>query len=192
MDVLLVALHVLFFGPVIARLVRRPAGASTRNRSFAAEIVRGARTPALLLHGGGLVLLWAGVGYGVAQAQVARAVTTRGLVGAVLLICAVLLMTRSFVALRSWRLLPAIEAGHELCTAGPYAVVRHPMYLAIDLLGIGSAVWVGATPVLAAAVLLVVGGDLRARREEQALLAAFGERYRRYMARVARLIPFVY
>jgi protein-S-isoprenylcysteine O-methyltransferase Ste14 len=66
------------------------------------------------------------------------------------------------------------------------------MYPAIDLLGLGSAVWAGTPVVLLAALLLVIGGDFRARLEEKVLLAAFKDRYRHYMHRVRRMVPGVY
>ena len=99
-------------------------------------------------------------------------------------------MGRSMAALRSWRLLPKIDADHQLCTTGPYAFVRHPMYLALDVLAVGSAVWVPTVPVVTGALLLIVGGELRASLEEQALAQAFGERYRDYAKRVPRRVLF--
>ena len=118
--------------------------------------------------------------------------TGRGAIGAVIILSADTFMWWSFMALQSWRLLPTVEAGHELCTTGPYGFVRHPIYLAVDLLGIGSAIW-AATPVAGlAAILLVIGGDLRARAEEKVLVEAFRDRYRSYMLRVRRTLPGIY
>lgn len=192
MDIVFVALHVSFVLPVLVRLAGGKTGATAERTSFFAGIAAGARKAALVLHGAGLLLLWAGVASALVGGRVSRTVTVRGVLGAVLLFCATLLMAWSTTALRSWRLLPTIDAGHELCTTGPYGLVRHPMYLAVDLLGVGSAVWVGTVPVVCAAVLLVLGGDLRARLEEKALVEAFGSRYRDYMKHARRTIPFLY
>jgi protein-S-isoprenylcysteine O-methyltransferase Ste14 len=41
-------------------------------------------------------------------------------------------------------------------------------------------------------VLMVIGGDLRARSEEKLLEQAFGDRYRAYRARTRRFVPGVY
>lgn len=145
-----------------------------------------------MLHGSGLVLLYIGLFLALEAARIPRTLTGQGAIGAVIILLADILMTWSFIALQSWRLLPKVDAGHELCTTGPYGLVRHPMYLAVDLLGVGSAVWV-TTPVVAlAAVLLVIGGDLRARVEEHVLVEAFADRYRSYMRRVRRTLPGVY
>jgi len=79
-------------------------------------------------------------------------------------------------------------AGHQLVTGGPYALVRHPMYLGYILTGIGGLLiyrtW--------AFVFIAVGflGLLsRARREEQALEAEFGETYQTYRQEVPGWIP---
>lgn len=192
MDILLVALQVSFFLPVLVRVSGRRAHAPGKKTSLLAEVAAGARKPALVLHGAGLLLLWAGVAFALVEGRVSRLVTIRGVLGAVLMFCAVLLMAWSITALRSWRLLPTIDAGHELCTTGPYGLVRHPMYLAIDVLGLGSAVWSATPVVILAALLLGIGGDVRARLEEQVLLAAFKDRYRQYMRRVRRMVPGIY
>src|SRR5512144_545402 len=134
MDVLLVALHVLFLTPVFVRLARRRARRSHRRASADLSTVA---KPQLVLHATGLLLLWAGVAVALVDGQVARRPTVRGFVGATLLTFAVALMGRSMAALRSWRLLPKIDTDHQLCTTGPYAFVRHPMYLALDVLAVG-------------------------------------------------------
>jgi protein-S-isoprenylcysteine O-methyltransferase Ste14 len=191
MDIVLVALQISFFAPVLVRAAGNTSGAAEKT-GILAEIAASARRPVMVLHGIGLMLVWAGVMFALMEGRVSRVVTLRGTLGAMLLLCAALLMTWSIVALRSWRLLPVVDAGHELCTTGPYGLVRHPMYVALDLLGLGSAVWVGTAPVALAAALLVVGGDMRARLEEKALVEVFGDRYRSYMMRVRRTIPFLY
>jgi len=101
----------------------------------------------------------------------------------------------SFWALRvfeSWRLLPRLDAGHALCVDGPYRYVRHPIYLAMDLWAVGSAlVCLGALTVLGMAIVFV-GSDLRGRAEEQLLISAFGDEYRAYAAKVSRFVPGIY
>jgi len=81
-----------------------------------------------------------------------------------------------------------LHAGHRLVTAGPYAIVRHPMYA-----GIIMAAWGGLllyrtwTCVFAAFVFL--GLFVRAHREEQALAAEFGPEWDAYCRRVPGWIP---
>jgi protein-S-isoprenylcysteine O-methyltransferase Ste14 len=93
---------------------------------------------------------------------------------------------------RSWRFQARIDATHRLSTDGPFAFVRHPIYAALDLLALGSLLWIPTPWTAAGLLLMMVMGDVRARGEEKVLLAAFGEDYRRYSARVRRFVPGIY
>jgi protein-S-isoprenylcysteine O-methyltransferase Ste14 len=81
-----------------------------------------------------------------------------------------------------------LYADHKLVTSGPYAIVRHPMYLGLITAALGSLLlyrtWTTAAFVIFAPFLL-----LRARREEQALSAEFGEAWQAYAARVRMILP---
>ena len=57
MDGMLVAFQVAIFVPVLARIVNRSTSAGAEKAGFLVEIATGARTPALVLHGTGLVLV---------------------------------------------------------------------------------------------------------------------------------------
>jgi protein-S-isoprenylcysteine O-methyltransferase Ste14 len=78
----------------------------------------------------------------------------------------------------------------ELATAGPYAVVRNPLYVGnfIGFVGFGFAV---ERPYLAAALGLafVLFYPAVVAKEEARLGRFFGERYREYCARVPRWLP---
>ncbi len=82
-----------------------------------------------------------------------------------------------------------LQAEHHLIQTGPYARVRHPMYLSYWLLLGGLLVayrtW---TPLLLLALMLAAMLG-RARREEEALAATFGETWREYAARVPKYVP---
>lgn len=194
MDVLLFVLHVLFFAPIVQRLTRgkTPESPVTETNAIASTSVpaRQAR-PVLFLHGAALVLLYMGLIVAFAEQKIARTITPYGTLGAATILGADTLMAWSLRALHSWRVLPKVEAGDRLCTTGPYRVVRHPIYLAVDLLGLGSAIWVPTPLVLLGTLLLVIGGDLRARTEEKVLLQAFAG-YRDYMRRTRRILPGIY
>ena len=75
-----------------------------------------------------------------------------------------------------------------LVTRGPYAIVRHPMYLGILLAALGSLLlyqtWTTLFYACFAPFILS-----RARREEVVLAAEFGEQWREYCRRVPALIP---
>ena len=88
--------------------------------------------------------------------------------------------------------LVAIQPGHKLVTDGVYRIIRHPSYLGllINSLGWSLAFRSGVGVLLTA---LMIPPILARIRSEEALLASeFGEPYRAYRSRTARLIPGVY
>lgn len=98
----------------------------------------------------------------------------------------------ALTSFRSWRIQAAIEPGHELMTSGPFALLRNPIYLALDLIALATVLWIPTPLCAVGAVLVALGGDLRARAEEKVLEAAFGNPYLDYKARVRRFLPGVY
>jgi protein-S-isoprenylcysteine O-methyltransferase Ste14 len=80
---------------------------------------------------------------------------------------------------------------HTLVTRGPYRWVRHPFYDAVLLSVIANAL-VAANWFLLAGGLVTFGLIvLRTAREEDRLLARFGDAYRNYMNRTGRFWPKV-
>ncbi|NTU54639.1 MAG: isoprenylcysteine carboxylmethyltransferase family protein [Anaerolineales bacterium] len=79
---------------------------------------------------------------------------------------------------------------HQLVTSGPFAIVRHPMYAGLILASVGALLiymtWTTISFALFAPLTLV-----RARREEQALAAEFGEQWQEYCKQVPLLIPHI-
>ena len=85
-----------------------------------------------------------------------------------------------------------LQARHQLIQHGPYALVRHPMYLGYWLVLAGvTLIYLTWTPLV---ILLVCLASFyrRAQREEAALAAAFGAEWQAYQMRTNFLIPFVY
>jgi protein-S-isoprenylcysteine O-methyltransferase Ste14 len=72
---------------------------------------------------------------------------------------------------------------HSLVTSGIYSRVRNPIYVFGTLTLVGLALFIGKPWLLLGLVVIVPMQILRARREEQVLMDAFGEEYRRYKAR---------
>jgi protein-S-isoprenylcysteine O-methyltransferase Ste14 len=85
-----------------------------------------------------------------------------------------------------------VFAGHHLKTDGPYAIVRHPMYLGVVLFHIGATLALESVLLLiATAVIVVPLTAVRIGYEERVLREAFGDRYATYQRTVPALLPFV-
>ncbi len=83
-----------------------------------------------------------------------------------------------------------IQKDQTLVTQGPYRWVRHPMYTSFVLLWIGyffiSTNWfIGLTGILGFGLAIVV----RTPKEEQMMIARFGDEYMAYMKRTGRYLP---
>lgn len=174
--------------PLALRMFARPQPRGSLGR----ELALSAYQPGFVLHVLGFALVWTGFGVRFWTVGIERTLNWPGVIGSVFLALATALMFASFSVLTSWRLLPVIRHDHRFCETGVYRWVRHPIYVAFDLIGIGVAIAVPSPLVLSGAVALIVAGELRARAEEKALIQAFGARYLAYMGRVAGRIPGVY
>lgn len=82
----------------------------------------------------------------------------------------------------------SLHAGHRLIETGPYAFVRHPMYLGVLLAAWGSLLLYRTRASLALSIMMF-GLLVRARREERVLSEVFGEQWRAYAARVPAWCP---
>jgi protein-S-isoprenylcysteine O-methyltransferase Ste14 len=145
-----------------------------------------ARLPALVLFVGAIVL---------ARTVRLRAATVHdaGLqaVGVALLAMGLSLAVWARVVLgRNWGMPMSVKEEPELVTAGPYHLVRHPIYSGLLLGLIGTAL---ATDLLWLLALAVIAPYFlySARVEERRMSAAFPQAYPRYMQRTKMFIPHV-
>jgi len=90
---------------------------------------------------------------------------------------------------RNWSPMPALKEAHQLVRAGPYGLVRHPIYAGMLLALAGTALAVGTPAALAGLAVMAGGLALRIRREEAFLLGRFGDAYRAYRADVPAVVP---
>ncbi len=94
---------------------------------------------------------------------------------------------------KNWSVSLDLRERHTLITSGVYAVVRHPMYSAFWLMALAQALllpnWVAGLSGLVGFGILFFG---RVGREEEMMMRGFGEEYRTYMARTARVFPWIY
>lgn len=93
----------------------------------------------------------------------------------------------------NWSVTLELRKEHRLITQGVYRAIRHPMYSALLLYGVGQALvvpnWVaGVLNLIAFAILFT----LRVGAEEKMMAEQFGEEYAAYSARTKRLIPGVW
>jgi len=92
---------------------------------------------------------------------------------------------------RNWSGTVTIKEDHELITGGPYAFVRHPIYLGILLAFIGSATACGQFRGIFSVTLVFCSLWYKLRQEERWMHERFGDGYDRYCRHVAALVPFL-
>ncbi len=89
----------------------------------------------------------------------------------------------------AWNVLYHAQRRHTLATAGPYARVRHPQYVAFVLILLGFLLqWPTALTLLMFPVLLLMYRRL-AVTEEAEMQAQFGATYTHYAAQIPRFFP---
>ncbi len=115
-------------------------------------------------------------------------------VGISLMFAGIAIRQWAIAALRgSFSLSVVVRDGQQIVDTGPYRRVRHPSYTGIAMTLVGFGLALGSWPVIAVsgAVFLPVLA-YRISVEERVLNECFGIKYRDYMARTKRLIPFIY
>jgi len=104
-------------------------------------------------------------------------------IGSVLSVYVINFLGRSFSLMAEAR---------ELVTKGPYAFVRHPLYLVEEIVVLGIVVQFYSLPVMLMFFLHIGVQIQRMKNEETVLKDAFSGQYAAYMGRTSRLIPGVY
>ena len=146
----------------------------------------------LAFHALAFGVMYFGIGYAVIPGRVPRWFPGQRVAGSLVIAAGAALMVWALVYFRSWRFRATLDQGHQLATGGPFRVLRHPIYMGLNLLALGTAIWVPTPIVWAAFVLMAIGSDLRARAEETILKQAFGSSYDEYCVRTRRFIPGIY
>ena len=164
-----------------ARLESRDVGAGTRSRRSVAGI---------LLQALGIAL----AGIGPVDAGL-RPDDLRSIIAGVLIILlllngAVLFRWSSLTMGRNWSLVARTRTDHELVTTGPFALVRHPIYVSMLLFLLALAVATGHyLQLLWAGPVFAIGTRIRIVEEEKLLRAAFGSAFDDYARRTGALFP---
>jgi protein-S-isoprenylcysteine O-methyltransferase Ste14 len=117
---------------------------------------------------------------------------TGRLAGAILVVTGLLVAGLGFLGLReNLTAVPRPVEGGHLVDTGVYGLVRHPIYTGIILVAAGWGLVTASPPALVVALGLGFFFDLKARREEAWLVAAYPA-YAAYRRRVRKLVPFLY
>jgi protein-S-isoprenylcysteine O-methyltransferase Ste14 len=93
---------------------------------------------------------------------------------------------------KNWSVVARTRADHQLVRTGPFAVVRHPIYLALFLYLLSFGIAFGHFGQFVIAVPFYLAGTIiRIRIEETMLRAQFGQDHARYVREVPAFIPFI-
>jgi protein-S-isoprenylcysteine O-methyltransferase Ste14 len=114
--------------------------------------------------------------------------------GSLCLVAGLWLFYRSHADLgTNWSVTLQVREQHRLITRGIYRRIRHPMYAALLLYGVGQALalpnWIAGPSYMVAVGILYA---FRVGAEERMMLAQFGDDYAAYMTRTKRLVPGIW
>jgi len=91
---------------------------------------------------------------------------------------------------KQWAIVAHVVEDHQLITAGPYRIVRHPIYSGMFMIMLATAIvashWIG---LIVAVVLYTIGTMWRIGIEEKLLIETFGDQYLEYKRKVPAFIP---
>jgi protein-S-isoprenylcysteine O-methyltransferase Ste14 len=197
-DLLIYVVHIAFWGSFgFTRFILRAPTKVTASGADTSPVARHEQTAPfsrslIAFHMAAFGIMYFGIANAVLPNRVPVWFVGQRLVGAFLIAVGAALMSWALVCFRSWRFRAKLYQGHQLATEGSFALCRHPLYMGMNLLSLGTAVWVPTAIVWIAFALMVLGSDLRARSEEALLAKAFGSIYTEYRRLTKRFIPRLY
>lgn len=92
---------------------------------------------------------------------------------------------------RQWRIDAGLNADHELVRSGVYRMVRHPIYTSMLCLLLATGFLI--TPrwrFAVAAIMFMIGTEIRVRVEDNLLSSHFGKEFQVYRRSVPAYLPF--
>ncbi len=196
-DSLVYLVHALFWGSfgltrLLVRRSERPA-LSTQDGPVAAKSQTAPYSHALLaVHMFAFGAMYFGMGTAVLPNRVPHLFAGQRVVATLIIALGAWLMCWALSYFSSWRFRAKLDKGHQLATGGPFRFVRHPIYMGLNLLALGTAVWIPTAILWASLLLMLVGSDLRARAEEKLLAQVFGDAYSDYCDHTNRFLPGIY
>ncbi|HEY4133369.1 MAG TPA: isoprenylcysteine carboxylmethyltransferase family protein [Gemmatimonadaceae bacterium] len=195
-DLLIYAVHIAFWSSFgLTRLLTRGSTVGVApEKEVVADHEQTGRFSRLVLgiHMAAFGLMYFGLGASLFPNRVPLWFVGQRIAGTLVMAIGAALMCWAVAFFHSWRFRAKLDEGHQLATDGPFKFLRHPIYMGLNLLALGTAIWVPTPIMWVAAVLMAIGSDLRARSEEPLLVGAFGRAYIDYRARTSRFMPGVY
>ncbi|MGA7523255.1 MAG: isoprenylcysteine carboxylmethyltransferase family protein [Acidobacteriaceae bacterium] len=91
----------------------------------------------------------------------------------------------------NWSRSVTIKQDHELITAGPYSLIRHPIYTGILTGFLGSSIATGELRGLLAFILVFLALWYKLRLEESWMRSQFGDVYIDYSRHTSALVPWL-
>ena len=176
------ALGLLFFASLIRALMKRTAESGGRRE-------RKSRIGIVLQS---ISFFFAGFGGVRPSLPLLSAAALAGAFAVLLLMggCLYLFAASSSALGKNWSFEARMRTDHQLIRSGPYARVRHPIYLGMLLFLFGLAVALGHWLQLIVAVpLFLVGTSIRTRLEDRLLEGQFGKEFEEYARSTPALIP---
>ena len=197
-DMRLYGMHGVFWSAfgitmVVLRLLygrerEAPAPASVAGETYTARHSRAL----VAFHSVAFAVMYFGMALAVFGHRIPRWFDGQRALGTLVIAIGTALMVFTLVHFRSWRFRATLDRGHQLATGGPFRLLRHPIYMSLNLLALGSAIYIPSVLLWISVILMAVGSDLRGRAEERILEDAFGEAYRSYCRGTSRFVPYVY
>jgi protein-S-isoprenylcysteine O-methyltransferase Ste14 len=92
----------------------------------------------------------------------------------------------------NWSNRVTVKENHTLVHAGPYRIVRHPIYSGILFGMLGSALQRGRIRCFAGVLVCGFSFWLKTQVEEHFMVQSFGEQYLQYRNKVKALAPFIF
>jgi len=81
---------------------------------------------------------------------------------------------------------------HQLVRTGPYRILRHPIYTSMLSLFLATGLILSPLRILLlAALLFIVGTEIRIRSEDKLLAARFGDQFQEYKRTVSSYVPLL-
>lgn len=138
----------------------------------------------------GIFLAGAGAVHGGLPNAAPRSIAAGVVIAALLLNAAALFHWSAETMGKNWSLVARTREDHELVTSGPFAYVRHPIYVSMLMFLFALAVATGhALHLLWAVPVFAAGTAIRIAEEEKLLRAAFGAAFEDYASGTGALLP---